>query len=49
MTCVFCGVTVPIGVLAEQLFAQGGYTCPVEDVENDITTVLTATQVRGRR
>ena len=44
-----CGITVPVAVLAEQIFSQGGFTCSVEDVENDITTVLTATQARGRR
>jgi len=44
-----CGVTVPIAVLAEQIFAQGGFSCSVRDIENDITTVLTARHTRGRR
>lgn len=42
-----CGVTVPVAVLAEQIFRQGGFTCEVTD--SGIRTVLTATQTRGRR
>jgi hypothetical protein len=43
-----CGITVPINVLAREIFQGGGYTCEVEDVDNEITTVLTATHLSRR-
>jgi hypothetical protein len=41
-----CNVNVPVNVLARAIFQGGGYSCEVEDVDNEITTVLTARQLR---